>query len=553
MHFMLPGSLSLTLMQCINIIVKNVTKPLDAINVFNMEVNYDFPTTRLDLTQTLHSNFDHTPKPQFYIIGDLTQKQLDVTLYQFKDFQVNLFNPWAKILFVGSNFTRDFVGAVSRENIYNALFLNTVTGKIYTFFPYSGKRFISSPTLRLIGECDGDALNRNELFPPKYPDNWEGYELSVLMEKFELQTQCPDCEGPGIEIEILQLIANHLKMRSRFIFSNEILSATFYRQKEYDALIGDRRTLPLRSFEQTVSYLHDHLRWFVPSTRKMYGWFDNFFGLGIDSFIFSTFSIFIFVSFNLSVFFVFQVFPSEFNGISYSNGLHSILYSISIQHNYKYNTATLIFILSIAFQMFIVYTFSFAKLVDHFSENNAMFMEKIETTEDIAKYHLKVGSLTSIGKEYIFKSEGLEHYPNFLHVGIKQLETLFLDTTSEEKEGIAVLCLSRLGRYLSHKYLHPVTGSPYFKELRKDYIDDHSMAMFTKGNPVFLVVNRKLELLIDSGIINKIIGKYEKYISTRKNLNTIGKLNLKCIQIPSIILVIGLSVSLIVFLFELCF
>ncbi|KAK9881439.1 hypothetical protein WA026_016326 [Henosepilachna vigintioctopunctata] len=456
MQLKLPGSLSLTLMQCINIIVKNVTKPMDSINVFNMEVNYDFPTTRLDLTQTLPSKFDHTPKPQFYILGDLTQKQLDVTLYQFKDFQANLFNPWAKFMFLGSNFTRDFVGAVSRENIYNALFLNTVTGKIYTFFPYSGKRFISTPTLRIIGECDCDALNGNELFPAKYPDNWEGYELSVLMEKFELYTLCPDCEGPGIEIAILQLIANHLKMRSRFVFSNKILLDTFHKQNVYDALIGDRIVLPLRSFEQSVAYLHDHLRWFVPSPRKMYGWFDNFFA------------------------------------------------------------------------------------------NDTVFPQKFETTEDIAKYHLKVGSLTPIGEEYVFKSEGLEQYPRFLHVSIKQLETFFLETNIEEKEEIAILCLSRLGRHLTHKYLNRFTGLPYFKELRKPYFEDHSMAIFTKGNPVFLVVNRKLELLIESGIINKIIGKHGKYISASKNVNTIGKLNLKYTQVPLIILGIAGSQDLIV-------
>ncbi|KAK9881465.1 hypothetical protein WA026_016349 [Henosepilachna vigintioctopunctata] len=522
MHLVLPGKLSLTLMQCINIIIKNVTKPAELINVLNMEGNYEFPATRLDLTQNLHSNFDYTQKSKFYIMGNFTQIELNATLSQFKGYQASLFNPWAKFLFLGSNFSRDFVGAVSRESIYNALFLNTASGTIYTFFPYLGKRLISTPTLRIIGDCD--ALKVNELFPTKHPDNWAGYKLLILFRRIDIYAICSDCKEPGIEIEVVKLISDHLKIETSF-FDNESLINTFGNQNKYGVLIGNRVTVSLFFAEHTVSFIHDYLRWFVPSSRKVFGWFDNFFGLGIDFFIVWIFSIFIFITVSLSVVLISYIYPSEFGRRSYFNGIHFAIGSITVEREHKYNVIKLIVIMCLGFLMFATYIILFAKLV-MFSAHPVVYSAKFQTTEDISKNHLKVGSFSALGDKYIDESSGLKGYPKFLRFLIQNFEKLMLETTIAEKERMTILSVSRIGRYITLTYINRSTGLPYYKELKQSYYDDHTVLVFTKGNPVFLVFNRKLKWLIESGIVSKIIRKYEKYLN-RNNENLVGRLKLK--------------------------
>ncbi|KAK9890794.1 hypothetical protein WA026_012138 [Henosepilachna vigintioctopunctata] len=91
----------------------------------------------------------------------------------------------------------------------------------------------------------------------------------------------------------------------------------------------------------------------------------------------------------------------------------------------------------------------------------------------------------------------------------------------------------------------------FLKQLQPPLLSAKIVALFRKGHIIFPLINRMLQYLVESGIVNKITERYDKLMIDKGNsLSTHEDLTLEHIAAPSFILVFGLVLGLIVFIWE---
>ncbi|KAK9880106.1 hypothetical protein WA026_008621 [Henosepilachna vigintioctopunctata] len=536
---------SLTLTQCINLIVQKYTSSGDVISVTSEKNGYDFPSVRMDYSENSLIEFlldycDATPK--FYIFDEMNIEQ---TLEQLV-FYRNYFNPRSRYLFIGTNFSTDQVEIVAFRNIYNAIFIDEISSEILTYFPFKEKKLRKiDNSLQVVGKCRSDNASLENFFPQKMIVDFKKSEIFIVFNNAFIYTECNTCSHnkSGIEIEIFQLLTKHLHIKTNFIPVEKVLKKQF--TGTFDIEIGALLMYPHSTCEQSVGYLTENMGFFVPATQRYSKW----------RLILSVFSIESWCAFILSLVILALIWAFIYLTLQKTNGEGLFLSTknfIIVFFEGRNKRCRICFwsqeclYFSVIFLSFAMYSFFNTRLT--FLLYGIVFGKGIESPKDIAANELLIGSPTPTLESFLRRIPGLETYPEKFYYPCSDLEPC-LNFLRHEKN-LALFYPVRLIRNLPTEFHISEEGIILMRQLKETYLTLHTVAYFQKGHPLFHLFNKHLRYLIESGIVAKIVEEYNSPLLEESELELTQKLNYQHMLAPLCLLIVGSCSSLIIFLLE---
>ncbi|KAK9874401.1 hypothetical protein WA026_002748 [Henosepilachna vigintioctopunctata] len=265
-------SLTISIVQCLNSIVHIHTSELDCIVVAGILNAFDFPYIQVDYEGQLKSE-SFPGKADFYIVEEdfitnfslLTKTLGDVTSYNW--------NPRGKFLFVGTNFTHDFLRLISSYYIINAVFLNTKTQELSTYIPFrSGILNVIDTNFEKIGQCGSITLER--LYIPQLPLTWINSSISIIYRPYNPYAICHDCREKGIEFDVINIIFKHLNISATYSIKRRNFSLANVFLK-YHMLLGSYAAVDAESghlADFSTSFVDDEALWVVPAPLALARW-----------------------------------------------------------------------------------------------------------------------------------------------------------------------------------------------------------------------------------------------------------------------------------------
>ncbi|KAK9886790.1 hypothetical protein WA026_018442 [Henosepilachna vigintioctopunctata] len=266
---------NVTLTRCINFIVNKYTSPSDFIILTSDRTDVDAPVARIDFRKRKITDIESKSKPTFFIVENMNDSDIFSYWATVTRFPRMFFHPRARYLFIEEDFSPFYLRLPSRFNVFNSIFLNAKTGNIYTSFPFmnTNRKLRRNNAVHRIGKCDETSLLHDNLYPSKLPKDWQNQAMRIIYMSSDIYTSCVNCTRPGIEIEIITLILNHLKIfyhfyESKYNYENELL----IQHSGYDFFIGTALSENTNLLEYTRSYVDDYMSWFVPMPKKLERW-----------------------------------------------------------------------------------------------------------------------------------------------------------------------------------------------------------------------------------------------------------------------------------------
>ncbi|KAL3274257.1 hypothetical protein HHI36_015666 [Cryptolaemus montrouzieri] len=174
------------------------------------------------------------------------------------------------------------------------------------------------------------------------------------------------------------------------------------------------------------------------------------------------------------------------------------------------------------------------------------FEEPITSFQDIIKRNMKTGvPWSEVPKNLRHKNDKI--FREFIYCHTSKI---CLDRVATQRD-LAILTLDRIGDQLLNSY-EDVDGRPLIQRLDPPYISVHIVAFLPKGHPFLLRLNRYLRDLMNFGILPKIISKFEsKFSEVEWKTSGPYKLKVEHLKAPNVLLLIGLSLSVLTFIWEL--
>ncbi|KAK9874402.1 hypothetical protein WA026_002749 [Henosepilachna vigintioctopunctata] len=182
--------------------------------------------------------------------------------------------------------------------------------------------------------------------------------------------------------------------------------------------------------------------------------------------------------------------------------------------------------------------------------NGLNYESPIDSFKKIEDNHFKIGA-----------AESLVPLFNNSPVVRKYLQSHFVNCDSSSKclnrtafrGDLAVVKPARKVRFAERIYRNRETGHWLIKQLEPALFTRHIVAFFQRGHPVYPVFNRYLYYLVDAGIAEKIISKYDRKVTMDQPiLSETNALSYEHILAPLSIWILGLTISAFVFVLE-CF
>ncbi|KAL3267951.1 hypothetical protein HHI36_007088 [Cryptolaemus montrouzieri] len=536
------------ILQCINLITQISTNPDDLIGVISDRYYFDFPIIRvniqLNFTKTLsipESVFD------FYVFHNLSDSDIGNAM----DHMIVLpwFYPWAKVLFIGTNFSSEMLKYIARYYIINVTFLDITSGIISTSYPYKRHNWNTIDTeISSIGSCDDNLriMTADDLFPMKIPKIWKKSHIRLTFKPTYLYAEYFICETryEGIEIEIFLLIFKHLKMRFRLEpTNNTVLAIGDVFIHKTDLTFGATTvTKWMRQTEITCPYLQDYIKWFIAPASEIPRW------------------KYISTIFQKNVWFAFIItIPSVSVAWTLGNYLNdekitaNVFFEISLSpfvlflgqsHRFfSKNVFHKILVLCIVFMSTMTNFFFGTRLAYLLNGRNYEF--KIDNLEQLRKNSMYVGHISQIVKTWVTQTSALRDYPEYFYIDCSE-KLLECIQRSKVSKDIALVGSERMIRQKAKT--HPSNISLKTLNVHPQGVYIH--ASLSKGHPIFPLINRMLQYLVESGIITKISEKYHEL--SRINIEPLSsrQLNFEHLVFPLFIWTIGNILSMIVFYHE---
>ncbi|KAK9878587.1 hypothetical protein WA026_022657 [Henosepilachna vigintioctopunctata] len=513
---------TLILTQCINSILHWNTSPTDRIFASSGSVNFN--TTVLRLGYTNVDVLRGFMRCNFYIMDDFAK---------FLEYQVHLVKLEMKtryklissnrILLIENTFPSKFAIKISKV-FENAIYLSTTTGTIYK---YSSK----NDSLVKITNCENYLSQHSHLFTSKIS---KFRMISVGYYKNSIYTACDNCSRPGIEIEIMKLLLDHLGMTYKF---ERILN---YREDRrlYDIRVGGATYL--HNEFVTQSYVEDFMKFFVPMPQKLDRW--RYILLVFDTASWIGFLITFMV--NVFIFIVIKYLRQK----QVRCDLIQFIFVIFLGRTGRYRTRDIgleFLIFSMVFWSAMINYLFCSRLT--FLLNGINYKNQIESPDDIIRNGLSVGITEPQNLEIL---RNIDEFANYSLNNIEDCnQNRCLPLIS--KKNIVFFAAVRPARHLIRNHIDPKTGQPYLKEMKPSYFTRKISALMTKNHPFFPILNKHVKYLIESGITERIVKEYDKPYLDDLTSEPIRSLKFEHIIAPLFILTIGLTISLIVFFFEL--
>ncbi|KAL3267950.1 hypothetical protein HHI36_007087, partial [Cryptolaemus montrouzieri] len=531
---------------CINLIVKISTNPEDLIGVISERNAFNFPLLHLNYQMNVQRASSLSQRLfNFYVFDNLNDSQIENIVDQM--IQLPWFYPSAKFLFTGTNFSSEMLKHIAKYYIINVTFVDIFSGIITTSYPYKNNNLHNIDTdSSVIGSCDGNLLSLNveNLFPKKIPKKWMKSYIRLEYNPVSIFAECFTCKTryQGIEIEIFILIFDYLKVRIEAAPTTSSNAEDDFVQKS-DVRFG-LETIAFWNTQMDITwpYLHEPIKWFIAPASEIPRW----------KYIFTIFHKNVWIILIITVLAVSTTwtFGQYFNDGRLSAKLFCEITSspfvLFLEQSREFSSESLfhkILVLCIIF-MSTITNFLFGTRLAYLL-NGKNYEMKIENLEQLREHNFYIGYYSELIKVWSNQTLELHDYPEYFYVNCRQIMLTCIQRSIEDRD-IALVGSEKTIRKWAMKY----SSTRSLKSLNVQLQTAAVHAFLRKGHPIFPLINRMLQNLVESGIVKNISEKYNKLLWINNVHLLSRRLNLQHLVFPLSIWTIGNFLSIIVFYYE---
>ncbi|KAK9880107.1 hypothetical protein WA026_008622 [Henosepilachna vigintioctopunctata] len=529
---------SIQMTQFINLVVEKYTSPGEVISLTSQRMGFNFPSTRMDYNSDVIFPLNYCDRaPNFYIFDEMDIK---VQLHQLA-MQRSYFNPRSHYLFISTSFLPSQLRLITFHNILNSIFIDVSSGNISTYSPPKENGNMGDE-LKVIGQCQNDISSLLNIYPVLVLHKQA--EIIIAFHETYVYSKCLLCKNPGIEIEIIQLLTRYLQIKSKFIPINEAF-LEYPSEVTYDIKIGTIIMHDFSVYDQSITYVSDNLKFFVPVSQKIPKW-----RLVLSVFDMQAWCAFIFTLIGITLIWSFFCFTKirPNSKVIFSSTLNfiSVFFRGRTGKCRASQLSLEILYFSIIFLSFTMYIFFNTRLT--FILYGIVFENRISNPVDIASNELFIGSSTNSVQHLLERIPGLENYSSKYYINCFNTDECI--KLFKNNKNLTLFFPYRQIRHYITEYLTEDDRNEVIRELEQSYFTAFIVACFRKGHPLYHLFNTYLRYLVESGIIAKIVDKYSEPIVEELKLEHIQKLNYQHMIAPFSLLIVGSSLGLFIFLLE---
>ncbi|KAK9880868.1 hypothetical protein WA026_013195 [Henosepilachna vigintioctopunctata] len=182
-------NISLTLTQCLNIILQKYAFPKDVIALTTNRAVKNFKVLRLDIRRGRILNDFITHFPDFYVIEISSNDDFLEFWEEIFDYHEYLLNSRGKFLFIGKDFSPRYHQTVTKYFLTNSIFMDTESRMIYTIDLYVDGIFQRNGGRKVIlGKCDEEFQEYNNFYNLTIPKKGEKHEIKSTSVEIALFT-----------------------------------------------------------------------------------------------------------------------------------------------------------------------------------------------------------------------------------------------------------------------------------------------------------------------------------------------------------------------------
>ncbi|KAL3274593.1 hypothetical protein HHI36_015974 [Cryptolaemus montrouzieri] len=438
--------------------------------------------------------------------------------------------------------------------IFKAILYDFSTGQILAYISIHENAEINVGSLERITSCTN---NISKVFQEKkyekflVADNKIKYKSDSLIlcsnfnnEPYSMLSKSG--EAYGVEVDILEMIADSLGISVKQKYIKHWPNMTDYIvNNQCDVVYGNkgRWRCDTRRYTQdyTRMYLFERMYWMVPTPDFMPRYKYYLQAFTEEVWFFWTIS-------SASICLVWYV----IDRVLYSKkGFYELTKKfvcelrLLTEQNYEYERANITQTIISILMMFLTFTWNqFYKTRFQYFLTGLNYQDSIDTIDDIMKHRLKIGALTQT-------LHLLDHFP-------KDYVRTYLQVCDVSEN-----CINRTAFQKDMAVLRPIIRVRYERHLHLDenkkwlvkQIFPHALAfqicaVFKAGHPLFSTMNRYISYMLESGLTDFIKSKYDNIAEGETPFLETQKLNFDHIYAPVCLLLFGLGMSCIVFLFE---
>ncbi|KAL3272888.1 hypothetical protein HHI36_014348 [Cryptolaemus montrouzieri] len=176
------------------------------------------------------------------------------------------------------------------------------------------------------------------------------------------------------------------------------------------------------------------------------------------------------------------------------------------------------------------------------------YQDAINSFDDITYNQIKIGLAPSM-IPLINTTPGISEYIEKFYIQC-DVGPDCLRRSAFQKD-IAVFKPARKAREFIKSYMIESRGEILLKEIKPAFVVEYQVIHFQRGHPLFPTFNKYLSNLIDTGMVGKIISKYDPKIETMKEIYEGPKaLKTEHLVIPLVIWIAGIVCASIMFASE---
>ncbi|KAL3267959.1 hypothetical protein HHI36_007096 [Cryptolaemus montrouzieri] len=539
---MIPGNI----LQCINTIVQITSFQNDQIAVLSEESGFNFPVLRFNVRKPDELRWYLQP-PNYYVFYNIDNRETEYFLFTTVNYYY-WFKQRARFLIVGTNFSRDFISFIASYYIFDVTFLDIHSGKVLIYYPYKGSCLQKiNVRVKTIGFCDSriSSLDKYDLFPPRIPQQWMNSSLKILYSFSYTFSSCVHCKSryKGIESEIFITILKYLNIN---IIADKYYNQTYAErmliEHKYDMIFGTQSVLKwVSNIDTTMSYVQEDIVYFVAIPQPLLRW----------KYYFSIFKANVWFSclvtiMVISALWIWKTYVNDekIKMVSFLETTISIFIlflgqSLNLHPKGLFHK---ILILCIIFLTTFMNFFFGTRLT--YLLNGLNYGDVIDSLEKIKQNHLYIGG---IGVTYMWASQSLETrgYPKRYYIDCTYQIALCMKRTMFMKDMAFVASVRETQRLEKREY-----HKALLSQIRPPLYSAKLVAFFSKGHPIFPTINKLLYSLVESGIVSKIVKRYDRLMRLYMVPSRVKKLNFDHMVVPFVLWFAGIFMALSFFLIE---
>lgn len=531
---------STTLLQCINIIIQTYAKNEDLICTNQFFESLNFPSIKTDYDNEISLKYFPT-QPDFYIIQENDEAKLKTILDMLGNVSSPTFKPRGKFVFLSHNFSQEIIVKVASFYILDVIFIDVEKNEISTYFPYTQRTLNEvNTTLNGLGKCRD--VSKIELFPTKVPQSWQNSTVMISFRYYDAYSMCASCLEKGIDIDIFDIILNHTNIKGIYSVTPDKTDLSFCTR--FEVFIGNYGpkygSIPFGEF--SMSYTEDAVVWIAPAPQPIPRWM-YFLEIFDRKVWIACFSVICVISFtwSLAKWIIHEISIRELLTVPIST------FCTFLGQNFTFRTVLISHRILIIFIIFlsVLMNFFFATRLTYLL-NGLNIGNNINSLDDAVHNKLIFGCPKSLVPIFNNTKKRAEHLQNYFYDCDSSPKCV---TRAAVVRDMVVCRTIRRTRFLK-SLVNSQTGKWMVTELYPPIYVKQVVAFFRRGLPVSSLFNRHIFYLVESGIMNRIIKKYEKFSEVEDLSTTVRKLQLEHLVAPLFLWLFGLLLAVSVFFVE---